>query len=87
VATAKLPTSIGHVYYHALNGVLRDGKFDHFTESLCERFYKEGGRPGIYPGIYLRMVFVGYFEGVDPQRGSAWRCRDSLSLRKFLGYS
>jgi transposase len=86
VATAKLPTSIGHVFYDALNRVLRDGKFDNFAESLCEPFYKEGGRPGIPPGVYFRMIFVGYFEGIDSQRGIAWRCRDSLSLRKFLGY-
>jgi len=86
VATAKLPASIGHVFYDALNGVLRDGKFDRIAESLCEPFYKEGGRPGIPPGIYFRMIFVGYFEGIDSQRGIAWRCRDSLSLRKFLGY-
>ena len=86
VATAKLPASIGHVFYDALNGVLRDGKFDGFAESLCEPFYKEGGRPGISPGIYFRMIFVGYFEGIGSQRGIAWRCRDSLSLRKFLGY-
>ena len=86
VATAKLPASIGHVFYDALNGVLRDGEFDNFAESLCEPFYKEGGRPGIPPGIYFRMIFVGYFEGIDSQRGIAWRCRDSLSLRKFLGY-
>ena len=86
VATAKLPASIGHVFYDALNRVLRDGKFDNFAESLCEPFYKEGGRPGIPPGVYFRMIFVGYFEGIDSQRGIAWRCRDSLSLRKFLGY-
>jgi len=86
VATAKLPSSIGHVFYDALNRVLCDGKFDNFAESLCEPFYKEGGRPGIPPGIYFRMIFVGYFEGIDSQRGIAWRCRDSLSLRKFLGY-
>ena len=86
VATAKLPTSIGHVFYDALNRVLRDGKFDNFAESLCEPFYKEGGRHGIPPGVYFRMIFVGYFEGIDSQRGIAWRCRDSLSLRKFLGY-
>ncbi len=86
VATAKLPASIGHVFYDALNRVLRDGEFDNFAESLCEPFYKEGGRPGIPPGVYFRMIFVGYFEGIDSQRGIAWRCRDSLSLRKFLGY-
>ena len=53
---------------------------------MCEQFYKDGGRPGIPPGVYFRMIFVGYFEGIDSQRGIAWRCRDSLSLRKFLGY-
>jgi transposase len=74
------------VFYDALNRVLRGGKFDGFAESLCEPFYKEGGRPGIPPGIYFRMIFLGYFEGIGSQRGIAWRCRDSLSLRKFLGY-
>ena len=87
VATAKLPTSIGHVFYDALNRVLRDGQFDNFAESLCKPFYKKGGRHSIPPGVYFRMVFVGYFEGIDSQRGIAWRCEDSLSLRKFLGYS
>ena len=86
VATAKLPTSIGHVFYDALNRVLRDGQFDNFAESLCQAFYKKGGRRSIPPGVYFRMVFVGYFEGIDSQRGIAWRCEDSLSLRKFLGY-
>jgi len=86
VATAKLPASIRHVFYDALKRVLRDGKFDNFAESLCEPFYKEGGRPGIPPGIYFRMIFVGCFEGIDSQRGIAWRCRDSLSLRNFLDY-
>jgi len=86
VATSKLPASIRHVFYDALNGVLRDAKFDKFAESLCGSFYKEGGRRGIPPGIYFRMIFVGYFEGIDSQRGIAWRCGDSLSLRAFLGY-
>jgi len=86
VATAKLPASIGHVFYDALNGVPRDGKFDSFAQSLCEPFYKDG----ITPGVYFRMIFVGYFEGIDSQRARvdqkrACRCRDSLSLRKFLG--
>ena len=86
VVAAKLPTSIGHVFYDALNRVLRDGQFDNFAESLCQAFYKKGGRRSIPPGVYFRMVFVGYFEGIDSQRGIAWRCEDSLSLRKFLGY-
>ena len=85
VATCKLPASIRHAFYDALNGVLRDAKFDSFAESLCEPLYKDSGRSGIQPGVYFRMIFVGYFEGIDFQRGIAWRCRDSLSLRKFLG--
>jgi transposase len=85
-ATSKLPASLRHVFYDALNGVLRDANFDKFAESLCGPFYKEGGRRGIPPGIYFRMIFVGYFEGIDSQRGIAWRCGDSLSLRAFLGY-
>ena len=67
VATAKLPALIGHVFYDALNRVLCDGKFDGFAESLCEAFYKERGRTGIPPGIYFRMIFVGYIEGIDSQ--------------------
>ena len=43
------------------------------------------GRPGIPPGVYFRMVFAGYFEGIDSQRGIAWRCSDSLSMKAFLG--
>lgn len=86
IPSAKLPASIGHVFYDALNGVLGEGGFDRFVEMLCEPYYEDGGRPGIPPGIYFRMIFVGYFEGLDSQRGIAWRCRDSLSLRKFLGY-
>ncbi len=54
---------------------------------LCAKFYKEGGCPGIPPGVYCRMVFSGYFEGIEGQRGIAWRCADSLALRTFLGYS
>lgn len=86
VATSKLPGSISHVFYDGLNGLLRDGSFDEFVETLCEAYYEDDGRPGIPPGIYFRMIFVGYFEGLDSQRGIAWRCGDSLSLRKFLGY-
>src|SRR4029434_6162233 len=53
---------------------------------LCEPFYAaHQGRPGIPPGVYFRMLLVGYFEGIGSQRGIAWRCADSLSLREFLG--
>ena len=86
VATHKLPRSPGHVFYEKLNEVLAKGGFDHFVEELCEPYYADGeGRPSIQPGMYFRMLFVGYFEGLSSQRGIAWRCADSLSLRAFLG--
>jgi transposase len=84
VATADLKAP-GHPFYKALNGVLVEAGFDAFVEELCEPFYAKTGRPGIPPGRYFRMVFIGYFEGIDSQRGIAWRCADSLSLQEFLG--
>src|SRR6202161_296344 len=83
--TAKLATGPGHPFYTKLNAVLAEAGFDEFVEKLCEPCYKEGGRPGIPPGVYFRMLFIGYFEGLDSQRGIAWRCADSLALRAFLG--
>jgi transposase len=86
VATHDLPRSPGHVFYEKLNEVLEKGGFDRFVEDLCEPYYAAGeGRPSIRPGVYFRMLFVGYFEGLSSQRGIAWRCADSLSLRSFLG--
>ena len=85
VPTAGLPRSPGHPFYSKLNELLADAKFDRHVESLCEPHYKEGGRPSIPPGVYFRMLLVGYFEGVDSQRGIAWRCSDSRSLQDFLG--
>ena len=85
IPTAKLATGPGHPFYCKLNEVLAGAGFDDFVEKLCAPYYKEGGRPGIPPGIYFRMLFIGYFEGLDSQRGIAWRCADSLALRTFLG--
>jgi transposase len=87
VASALLPRSPGHPFYQALNRLLREADFDRFVEDLCRPYYAEMGRPSIAPGVYFRMLFIGYFEGIDSQRGIAWRCRDSLSLREFLGRS
>ena len=42
------------------------------------------GAPSVPPGRYFRMHLVGYFEGIDSERGLEWRCSDSLSLRAFL---
>jgi transposase len=86
VATHALPKSPGHVFYEKLNTVLAAGGFDRFVEALCAPHYAgTEGRPSIEPGVYFRMLFVGYFEGLSSQRGIAWRCADSLSLRGFLG--
>jgi transposase len=86
VATQDLPQCPGHVFYEKLNTVLAAGGFDRYVEELCAPHYAESaGRPSIAPGVYFRMLFVGYFEGLSSQRGIAWRCADSLSLRAFLG--
>src|SRR5258708_24517419 len=87
MARAKLATGHGHPFYAKLNEVLAVAGFDPFVEKLCAPYYKAGGRPGIPPGVYFRMLFIGYFEGLDSQRGVAWRCADSLALRRFLGVS
>ena len=87
IATSELARSPGHPFYELLNKILSEAGFDRFVEERCARFYAEGkGRPSIPPGVYMRMLFVGFFEGIDSERGIAWRCADSLSLRSFLGY-
>ena len=86
VAATKMPRSPGHVFYEKLNEVLGEGGFDERVEQLCEPHYADRlGRPSIEPGVYFRMLFVGYFEGLSSQRGIAWRCADSLSLKSYLG--
>ncbi len=75
-------------FYDAVNRVLAAHHFDAFAEGLCAAFYDDGargGRPGLAPGVYFRCLMVGYFEGIDSERGIDWRCNDSLSLKAFLG--
>ncbi len=81
VATTDLPRSPGHPFYRKLNELLAEAGFDAWVEKLCEPHYAQEGRPG----IYFRMIPVGYFEGIASQRGIAWRCSDSRSLAEFLG--
>jgi transposase len=86
IATTDLPKSPGHVFYEKLNSLLGEAEFDRYVEELCKEYYAEdSGRESIPPGVYFRMLFVGYFEELSSQRGIAWRCGDSLSLRAFLG--
>lgn len=84
-----LPETPRHVFYEKLNRLLAEADFDRFVEELCEPYYsaaQESGRRSIPPGVYFRMLLIGYFEGIDSQRGIAWRCADSRSLGSFLGY-
>jgi hypothetical protein len=67
IPTAKLATGPGHPFYTKLNEVLAGAGFDEWVEELCAPYYKEGGRPSIAPGVYFRMLFIGYFEGLDSQ--------------------
>jgi transposase len=78
--------SQSHPFYRAVNRVLADQGFDRYVERLCAKFYaKKMGRPGLAPGVYFRSLLLGFFEGIDSERGIAWRAADSLSLRDFLG--
>ena len=87
VAMSEIVTTPGHVFYERLNAVLNAEKFDQRIEAICRKYYKSSsGRPSITPGTYFRMLLLGYFEGLDSERGIAWRAADSLSYRKFLGY-
>lgn len=76
-----------HAYYERLNELLRAYRFDARVERLYRRFYHgPHGRPSVAPSVYFRLLLIGYLEGLDSERGIAWRVADSLSLRKFLGY-
>jgi len=87
IPTAALPVAPGHPFYQKLNAILAEARFDGFVEKLCRPYFAQDlGRPSVPPGTYFRMLFVGYFEGLDSQRGIAWRCADSRSLQEFLGY-
>jgi transposase len=86
IASDAVAEAPGHAFYQRLNQVLAQAGFDRWIETLCEPHYAETGRDSIPPGIYFRMLLIGYFEGIESQRGIAWRCADSLSLKEFLGF-
>jgi transposase len=89
IATSDVVETPANVFYDRLNQILDEHKFDAKVERLCEKFYKKSpyGRPSMAPGVYFRSLLIGFFEGIDSERGIAWRTADSLSLRKFLGYA
>src|SRR5689334_19571097 len=85
VTWAERPRSPGHAFYDRLQAELIKAGFDGFVEALCAPLYAaRRGRPSLPPGRYFRMLLVGYFEGIESERGLEWRCSDSLSLREFL---
>jgi transposase len=87
IATNELPATGGHPFYQRLNRLLDEHGFDAFVEAQCAPFYAATrGRPSLTPGTYFRLLLIGYFEGIDSERGIAWRTADSLALRGFLGF-
>jgi transposase len=87
IASSEVVQTPGNVFYDRLNQILDKRNFDRHVERICRRYYKGPlGRPSLAPGVYFRMLLIGYFEGLGSERGIAWRVADSLSLRKFLGY-
>ena len=88
ISGPELARSPGHRFYEKLNELLSEAKFDRRVEQICGPYFEaddKPGRPSIPPGVYFRMLFVGYFEGIESERGLEWRCADSLSLRTFFG--
>src|SRR5438128_12659277 len=85
VPHTALPQGASHPFYQRLNQLLEECRFDEFVEGRCRRFYAaKRGRPSLAPGVYFRLLLIGYFEGIDSERGIAWRAQDSLALRRFL---
>src|SRR5690348_4503589 len=90
IATDRLPRAAGHPSYDRPNQLLAEADFDSRIKGRCRGHYAadgSAGRPSIPPGVYSRMLLVGYFEGIDSRRGIARRCADSPGLRRFLGLS
>ena len=89
IASSDVVETPANIFYDRLNQILDEYRFDAKVEWLCEKFYKKSayGRPSMTPGVYFRSLLIGFFEGIDSERGIAWRTADSLSLRKFLGYA
>src|SRR2546427_10599136 len=85
IPQAWLAKGVSHPFYQRLNQLLEECRFDEFVEGRCRRFYAaKRGRPSLAPGVYFRLLLIGYFEGIDSERGIAWRAQDSLALRRFL---
>lgn len=61
--------------------MLDQADFDEFCEACCRKFYHEKlGRPSLAPGMYFRVMLIGFFEGIESERGIAWRVADPLDF-------
>jgi len=88
VPHGEIPRAPGHRFYEKLNALVREAEFDRSVEELCAPYFDVDSKPGrrsTPPGVYFRMHLIGYFEGIESERGLEWRCADSMSLREFLG--
>jgi transposase len=90
IATSDLPTTPATGFYQRLDRVLVDRGFGDAVRRVCAPFYEmdasQGGRPGIDPEVYFKMLMVGFFENLAAERAIAARCADSLAIRAFLHY-
>jgi len=89
VVADRLAKATPSRFYELLNGTLERMKFAEQVWASCAPDYADatrGGRPGIDPVTYFKMLMIGFFEGIASEREIAARCADSLSLRGFLGY-
>lgn len=89
IETKRLPKATASTFYRKLDETLGQIGFAEGMRGICEPAYAEeskGGRPGIDPAVYFKMLMIGFFENLPSERSIASRCADSLSLRAFLGY-
>ncbi|MGL4400006.1 MAG: transposase [Luteolibacter sp.] len=89
VETKRLPKATASTFYRKLDETLSQIGFTEGVREICKPAYADaakGGRPGIDPAVYFKMLMIGFFENLPSERSIASRCADSLSLRTFLGY-
>jgi transposase len=85
----RLPKATASTFYRKLDETLDSIGFAQGVREICRPAYAElsrGGRPGIDPAVYFKMLMIGFFENLPSERSIASRCADSFSLRAFLGY-
>jgi transposase len=89
IETRRLPQAAASTFYRKLDETLGAIGFAEGVRGICQPAYADsacGGRPGIDPAVYFKMLMIGFFENLPSERSIASRCADSLSLRAFLGY-